>query len=136
MALDPRDGVFSLGPVGLIVFYVADLTRAMTFYGEQLGLKRLLLGEGQALYDCGDVRLSLQETPQSAQLTAASPVCFRVSDIVTARRELEGRGVAFTDTIQLVATLPEHDLWMTYFRDPDGHPLALTAEGPKGFPLI
>jgi methylmalonyl-CoA/ethylmalonyl-CoA epimerase len=28
--------------------------------------------------------------------------------------------------------MPDHDLWMCFFRDPDGHTLALMAEREKG----
>ena len=136
MAQPPVASVFSLGPVGQIGLYVADLDRAMAFYGETLGLKRLLLEAGRAVYDCGEVRLSLQQSAQHAQLRPASPICFRVADIVGARRELEGRGVTFTDQAHMVAALPDHDVWMNYFQDPDGHPLALMTEGPKGFSLL
>jgi methylmalonyl-CoA/ethylmalonyl-CoA epimerase len=29
--------------------------------------------------------------------------------------------------------MPDHDLWMTFFKDPDGHMLALMMEAPKGY---
>jgi methylmalonyl-CoA/ethylmalonyl-CoA epimerase len=28
--------------------------------------------------------------------------------------------------------MPDHDLWMAFFADPDGHILALMQEAPKG----
>jgi methylmalonyl-CoA/ethylmalonyl-CoA epimerase len=56
-----------------------------------------------------------------------------VADIGLARRELEGRGVAFSDQVHLVAPMEDHDLWMTFFRDPDDHILALMMEAPKGW---
>jgi len=52
---------------------------------------------------------------------------------VLARRELERRGVGFVDQIHLIAPMPDHDLWMTFFADPDGHRLALMMEAPKGY---
>jgi hypothetical protein len=29
--------------------------------------------------------------------------------------------------------MEDHDLWMTFFRDPDEHVLALMMEAPKGY---
>ena len=41
--------------------------------------------------------------------------------------------MAFTDHIHLPAPMEDHDLWMTFFADPDGHVLALMMEAPKGW---
>jgi methylmalonyl-CoA/ethylmalonyl-CoA epimerase len=29
--------------------------------------------------------------------------------------------------------MDDHDLWMAFFKDPDGHMLALMQEAPKGY---
>ena len=39
----------------------------------------------------------------------------------------------FKDQPHLIAPLEDHDLWMTFFDDPDGNALALMMEAPKGF---
>lgn len=132
MAYEPG---FGLGPLGRVGVYVADLARAVAFYGEVLGLARLDVGDGWAVVDCGEVRLSIEESLEHSALRPASPLYFKVDDIQGARRELEARGVTFTDPIHKVAEFADHDLWITSFNDPDGHPLALMAEGPKGFVL-
>jgi hypothetical protein len=36
--------------------------------------------------------------------------------------------VTFVDEPHLIAKMPDHELWMTFFRDPDGHTLALMTE--------
>jgi methylmalonyl-CoA/ethylmalonyl-CoA epimerase len=124
---------FSLGPVGQLRLGVADLDRSDAFYAEQLGLRRLFRDGARASFDCGETRLLLEESADYAVVRPASPIYFRVSDIVTARRELEGRGVRFIDQIQMVASMGEVDVWITSFVDPDGHRLALMSEGPTGF---
>ncbi|CAG1772441.1 partial lactoylglutathione lyase, partial [uncultured bacterium] len=53
---------------------------------------------------------------------------FRVDDIVSAHAALAARGVPFADTPHLVAKLPDHELWMTFFRDTEGNTLALMSE--------
>src|SRR5690348_15119625 len=123
---------FGLGPVGQIALGVSDVDRAEAFYGTCLGLRKLFRFGDLCFYDCAGVRLLVEKAAQGTA-KAASPIYFRVADIALARRELEGRGVAFVDDIHLVAPMEDHDLWMTFFRDPDDHLLALMTEAPKGY---
>jgi methylmalonyl-CoA/ethylmalonyl-CoA epimerase len=51
-----------------------------------------------------------------------------VNDIRAAFGALRARGVAFTDEPHLIAKMPDHELWMTFFKDPDGNVLALMSE--------
>ncbi len=124
---------FRLGPVGQILLGVADLARAEAFYGGALGLTRLFEAEGQAVYDAGEIRIMLQVRADHETVRPGSPIHFRVHDIRRARRDLERRGVVFTEPVQLIAAFRDHNLWTTEFIDPDGHRLALMMEGPKGF---
>ncbi len=124
---------FALGPIGQIGFAVSDVDRAEAFYGEVLGLRKLFRFGTLAFYDCGGQRLLLDQVATPEEALRGSPVYFRVADIALARRELEARGVSFMDRIHLVAPMEDHDLWMTFFNDPDGHVLALMMEAPKGF---
>ena len=48
-------------------------------------------------------------------------------------RQLEKRGVVFKDAPHLIAAMPDHDLWMAFFDDPDGNALALMREAPKSY---
>ena len=43
------------------------------------------------------------------------------ADISLAVRELEQRGVTFTSKPHLIAPMEDHDLWMAFFEDLDGH---------------
>ena len=123
---------FALGPVGQIALGVADVDRSEAFYGGLLGLRRLFRFGGLSFYDCAGMRLLLEQAREGVT-KAGSPIYFRVPDIALARRELAARGVVFTDEIHLIAPMEDHDLWMTFFRDPDDHILALMTEAPKGF---
>jgi methylmalonyl-CoA/ethylmalonyl-CoA epimerase len=124
---------FSLGPVGQIALGVADADRSEDFYGGVLGLRKLFRFGGLAFFDCAGLRLLLDQSPDEQAVRPGSPIYFRVADIALARRELEARGVAFSDQIHLIAPMEDHDLWMTFFTDPDGHVLALMMEAPKGW---
>lgn len=41
--------------------------------------------------------------------------------------------MAFSGRPHLIAPMEDHDLWMAFFADPDGHTLALMQEAPKGY---
>jgi methylmalonyl-CoA/ethylmalonyl-CoA epimerase len=123
---------FTLGPIGQIAFGTTNVDRAETFYGETLGLRKLFRFGGLTFFDCAGVRLLIEQT-NNATKANGSPIYFRVADIALARRELEAKGVEFVDQIHLIAPMADHDLWMTFFNDPDGHILALMMEAPKGY---
>ncbi|PYI88051.1 MAG: glyoxalase [Verrucomicrobia bacterium] len=120
---------FALNDLGQIALTVTDLDRAVVFYRDLLGLKHLFSAPpGLAFFACGSQRLMLSrpEKPDGERLSAA--LYFKVSDIESAHDTLVGRGVAFEDKPHLIARMPDHELWMTFFRDPDRNLLALMCE--------
>jgi len=125
--------LLGIGQIGQIALPVADVDRAEAFYGNVLGLRRLYRFGDLAFFDCAGVRLLLEKTPDAAGVTRGSVIYFRCADIALAVNELRGRGVAFDDAPHLIARMDDHDLWMCFFRDPDGHTLALMQEAPKGY---
>jgi methylmalonyl-CoA/ethylmalonyl-CoA epimerase len=40
-------------------------------------------------------------------------------------------GVRFEDEPHLIATMPDHDLWMTFFRDSEDNLMALMSEAKR-----
>ncbi len=58
----------------------------------------------------------------------SSVIYYKVSDLHAAFETLSARGVRFEAKPQLIAKLPDHELWMAFFRDPDGNLLALMSE--------
>jgi methylmalonyl-CoA/ethylmalonyl-CoA epimerase len=50
------------------------------------------------------------------------------ADIQAAYGKLKADGVRFEDEPHLIAKMPAHDLWMTFFRDSEGNLLALMSE--------
>ena len=65
-----------------------------------------------------------------AKAVTPSNMCvyFRVDDLDRAHADLRDRGLVFQDDPKLIARMPDHELWMAFFRDPDGHLLALMQE--------
>jgi methylmalonyl-CoA/ethylmalonyl-CoA epimerase len=121
-------GDFGLGQIGQIAVPVADIDRAVAFYRDTLGMRFLFQAPpGLGFFDCGGVRLML-DAPAKAQAGQASPIYYKVPDIQAAFDTLSGRGVVFEGKPHLIAKLPDHELWMAFFRDPDGNLLALMSE--------
>jgi methylmalonyl-CoA/ethylmalonyl-CoA epimerase len=117
-----------LGPIGQIAVNARDLERAVRFYRDTLGMKLLFQVPQMAFFDCGGVRLMLGLASEPAFDHPASVIYYRVPDIRAAHRALAGRDVAFTSPPHFVAKLPDHELWLAFFRDPEGNTLALMSE--------
>jgi len=60
-----------------------------------------------------------------------SVIYFRVPEIQAAFDALKQRGVAFEGEPHVVARMPDHDLWMAFFRDSENNLLALMSEIPR-----
>ena len=125
----------ALHQLGQLGIPVRDVDVAEDFYGTKLGLRKLFRFGQLLFYDMAGVRLLLDGIREGGRAFAPSNAVlyFRTPDIGLTRRELEARGVRFKDQPHLIAPLEDHDLWMTFFDDPDGNALALMMEAPKGF---
>ena len=123
---------FGLAQIGQISVPVHDVKRATAFYRDTLGMKFLFEAPNLAFFDCGGVRLmlSLPEKPEFDH--PSSIIYYRVDDIHEAFDALAARGVRFEGEPHLVARLPDHDLWMAFFRDVDDNVLALMSEVRRG----
>ena len=119
----------ALRSVGQISIRTKDLPAAVAFYRDQLELEFLFeAGPALAFFMCGDVRLMLT-VPESAEFDhPSSTIYFEVDDLDAAYAELRGRGVPFDDEPHLIARMPDHELWMAFFRDPDRNLHGLMAE--------
>ena len=114
--------------LGQIAIPVRDTNRAVTFYRDILGLRLLFTAAKLAFFDCNGVRLML-EVPEKPEFDhPGSILYFTVPDIVSAHRQMLDAGVHFEDTPHLIARMPNHDLWMTFFRDSEKNLLALMCE--------
>jgi methylmalonyl-CoA/ethylmalonyl-CoA epimerase len=118
-----------IGEIGQIANTVHDMPRAVAFYRDAVGLQQLPIPSppSMAFFDCKGIRLMLS-LPEAGFEHAGSVIYFRVPDIQAAYQELQARGVSFLREPGLIARLPDHELWMAFFRDPDGNPLALMCE--------
>jgi catechol 2,3-dioxygenase-like lactoylglutathione lyase family enzyme len=126
--MEVRDMSTPIMAIGQISIRVHDIGRAVAFYRDALRLDFLFDAGPLAFFMCGDVRLMLT-TPESDEFDhPSSTLYFRVDDIHIARAELTERGVLFEDEPHLITRMPDHELWMTFFRDPDHNLHGLMAE--------
>jgi methylmalonyl-CoA/ethylmalonyl-CoA epimerase len=121
------DSSFGLGPIGQIALTVTDIGRSVTFYRDSLGMRFLFQVPSLAFIDCGGIRLMLS-LPEKAAEGSSSVIYFKVADIQQAFQTLTSRGVVFEGEPHLIAKMPDHELWMAFFRDPDRNLLALMSE--------
>ena len=117
----------ALGAIGQIAISVTNLDLAVNFYRDTLGLPFLFRAQNMAFFDCSGVRLMLA-LPEANQGDYRSVVYYKVDDIEASAQALRDRGVAFEQDPSRIARMPDHDLWMAFFRDPDRNLLALMCE--------
>ena len=115
-----------------IAMTVSDVNASVAFYREALGLPFLFAaGPTLAFLDIGGVRLMLSAPEGDFTPGKSSVLYFTVADITAAHEAMAARGVPFIDTPHFIAAMPDHDLWLCAFTDPDGHTLALMSERPR-----
>jgi catechol 2,3-dioxygenase-like lactoylglutathione lyase family enzyme len=121
----------ALSKIRQIAQVVHDLPAATAFYRDTLGMKFLFEAPGQlAFFDCGGVWLMLS-LPEKDFDHPGSTLYFEVGDIQASHRVLVERGVKILAEPHRIADMGSYELWMSFFRDPDGNPLALRAEIAK-----
>jgi len=118
-----------LSNIGQIAVNASDIPRAVAFYRDALGMRLLFEAPPKmAFFDAGGVRLMLS-LPENAEYEhPGSILYFTVGDIEAMHATLSERGVAFAGAPHLVAKMPDHELWMAFFKDSEGNTLALMSE--------
>jgi catechol 2,3-dioxygenase-like lactoylglutathione lyase family enzyme len=104
-----------------VYYWTRDMERAVTFYGEVLGLPVAnRAGNEWTEFHAGPVRLALHGTEEPS-LPGSGTVVFRVGDLDEARWALQQRGVVFDGH---ESEVPGSARFAT-FHDPDGNPVQL-----------
>jgi catechol 2,3-dioxygenase-like lactoylglutathione lyase family enzyme len=122
---------FGLSTIGQIAVPVSDIDKAVAFYRDVLGMRFLFQAPpGLGFFDCNGVRLMLDAPAKKGAENLSSVIYYKVPDLQAAYQTLLERGVKFDQGPELVAEMPDHELWMAFFRDPDANLLALMSEIP------
>ena len=117
-----------LTPIGQIAINVRDVQRAIAFYRDTLGMEFLFEVPGMGFFNCDGIRLMLSEVASTEFNYPASIIYYGVDDIQATFETLSQGGVAFTSPPRNIASVGDHDLWMAFFKDPDGNVLGLMSE--------
>jgi methylmalonyl-CoA/ethylmalonyl-CoA epimerase len=126
---DQANHTFGLNLIGQIALPVSDLDKAIAFYRDVLGMEFLFKAPpGLGFFNCNGIRLLLDAPAKSNSTHYGSIIYYKVPDIQAAFNTLSDRGVTFEEKPNLIAKMPDHDLWMAFFRDPDNNMLALMCE--------
>ena len=129
--LTPVPPATVLERIGQIAITARDIDRATAFYRDVLGLRHLFRAGQLSFFDCGGVRLMLDK-PEKPELDHPSSILyFRVADIQATATRLAAAGARFESEPHVIARMPDHDLWMTFFRDSEENLLALMSEVPR-----
>ena len=120
----------ALSRIGQIAINAHDVDRATAFYRDVLGLPHLFRAGQLSFFNCGGVQLMLDKAEKPEFDHPSSILYFQVADIQATYERLKTGGAKFEDTPHLLARMPNHDLWMTFFRDTEGNLLALMSEVP------
>ena len=121
----------NLGAIGQIARAVPDLAVAERFYRDVLGLRHLFTAGKLAFFDCGGVRLMVEDRSivEVPNLHNDSVLYFRVADIHAAQEELTRRGVGFKGAPHMIFRHPDGtEEWMTFFEEPGGGLLSLMSQ--------
>jgi methylmalonyl-CoA/ethylmalonyl-CoA epimerase len=121
-------GGVGITDVGQIAVNVHDVQRALGFYRDVLGLPLLFEIPNAAFVQAGSVRLYLAKPEQPEHDHPSSILYFRVGDIHAAFERLRNAGTPIEAEPHLIAKMADHDLWMGFYRDPEGNLGALMSE--------
>jgi predicted enzyme related to lactoylglutathione lyase len=118
-----------LSEIRQIAITVSDVGIALPFYRDVLGLAFLFSpAPNLAFLAAGSIRIMLS-TPQGAGSVGHNSILyFKVTDIAATHAAIVGRGAKNERAPQLVAKMPDHELWAAFVRDPDGNLVGLMEE--------
>lgn len=131
MSAERKATLVRLNCIGQIAINVRDVPKAVAFYRDVLGMTFLFELPTMGFFDCGGIRLMLSKAESPEFDHRASLIYYQVDDIQQTFEVLSHQGVEFVSPPRLVAPMPDHDLWMAFFHDPDQNALALMSEVPR-----
>ena len=113
-----------------IAMTVNDVPRAVLFYRDAIGLPQLPIPAPptMAFFTMGDVRLMIAQPEPGFTPGGGTVVYLKVERIAEAVDLMKARGVPFVQGAHLIAKLPDREVWLAEFKDPDGNALALMSE--------
>jgi predicted enzyme related to lactoylglutathione lyase len=118
-----------ISELGQLTITVSNVPEALSFYRDMLGIEFLFSPSDElAFLQCGTTRIMLS-TPQGAGAIGENSIpYFQVADIESFYSQAAGQGATVERPPQLAAQMPDHELWIGFFKDPDGNLIGLMEE--------
>ncbi len=118
-----------LSAIRQIAITVKDVSPALAFYRDVLGLTFFFSpSPNLAFLAAGDIRIMLT-TPQGAGAVGHNSILyFTAHDIESTHAAIVARGAKNERSPQFTAKMPDHELWTSFIRDPDGNLVGLMEE--------
>jgi predicted enzyme related to lactoylglutathione lyase len=118
-----------LSEIRQIAITVGDVGTALPFYRDVLGLTFLFSPSANlAFLSAGSVRIMLSTAQGAGTVGHNSVLYFKVEEIAATHAAIVRRGAKEERAPQLAAKLPDHDLWISFVRDPDENLIGLMEE--------
>jgi methylmalonyl-CoA/ethylmalonyl-CoA epimerase len=119
----------STGKIMQIAVTVRDLDRSVAFYRDLLGMASLFNAGTMAFLQCGEVRFLLGTPEPGKPISNGGTILYLKSvDLDGDYARLADAGVPSVQAPQMIAKMPDHDLWLAIVSDPDGNPVGLMQE--------
>jgi len=121
----------SLTGILQVAITVKEIDRATAFYRDVLGLPVLMTAPNMAFFNCGGVRLYLSSGQDSGHPDGNSFLYFKTPDIAGFLADARARNVSIHQEPELIARMPDHDLWLMWIKDCEGNLLGIMEERRK-----
>jgi predicted enzyme related to lactoylglutathione lyase len=121
----------NLDRIGQVALHADDLSRAVAFYRDTLGMRFLFQASppGLAFFDCGGIRVMLDAVAEKdSPERISSMLYYKVDNLPAIYETLVSRGVTFESKPHLIARMSDHELWMAFFRDSEKNLVGLMSE--------
>ncbi len=118
----------SLTGILQVAITVKEIDRATGFSRDTLGLPVLMTAPNMAFFTCGGVRLYLSSGQVSEQNGAQSFLYFKTPDINAFLADAKTKNVSIHREPNVIARMPDHDLWLMWIKDSEGNLLGIMEE--------
>ena len=126
------ESTITRGELAQCAISVSDLERSKTFYRDLLGLAFLFEAPNVVFFDLGGVRFMLGAAGTRDVKVGDTLLYFACADLDRAHQALTAAQVRCDAAPHRVAPLGQVELWMAFYRDPDGYRFGLIEERPRG----
>jgi catechol 2,3-dioxygenase-like lactoylglutathione lyase family enzyme len=82
------------------MFYSSEAVALRAFFRDKLGLSGTDVGEGWLIFDAPEADLGVHPTEDGEPPSGTADISFYCDDVERTVRELQARGVEFTDSIE------------------------------------